>query len=209
MLKNKILKTNFSKILLLFFAFSGATCFIYEVVWLRPLQLIFGSTTYAISTMLTAFMAGFALGAFLFRNLADKIKTPALLFAVLQLGIGLYGLVILFLLKLLPIIYLAFLNFPGVQFFQFGLAFLVLIIPAILFGATWPVMNKAYVSSTSAGKDIGKLYSFNSLGGVLGSLCAGFLLMPIFGIRITSLFAVTINLLIALIIFIYLRYETE
>jgi len=206
MLENKIIKEkSIRKILLFAFVLSGLTCFVYEVVWIRPLQLIFGSTTYAVSTMLTAFMAGFALGAFLFRNWADKIKKPALLFAALQLGIGLYGLVILFLFKFLTPVYLYFLNFSGSQFFQFGLAFLVLIIPTTLFGATWPVINRAYIEVATMGRDIGKLYSANSLGGALGSLGAGFLLVPIFGIQVTSLFAVALNLLMATVVFIYAK----
>jgi spermidine synthase len=142
--ENKILKRNTLRTLLLFaFALSGLTCFIYEVVWIRPLQLIFGSTIYAVSTMLTTFMVGFVLGAFLFRNLADRSKNPAILFAGLEFGIGLYGLVILSLFKILPPIYLSLLGVSGFQFLQFGLAFLVLILPATLFGATWPVVNKA------------------------------------------------------------------
>ncbi|PIZ69412.1 MAG: hypothetical protein COY11_04540, partial [Candidatus Portnoybacteria bacterium CG_4_10_14_0_2_um_filter_44_20] len=103
----EILKRNNFKTLLLFaFAVSGMTALIYEVVWTRPLQLIFGSTIYAVSTMLTTFMAGFVLGAFLFRNIADRSKNPVMLFGFLELGIGLYGLVILSLFKILPSMYL-------------------------------------------------------------------------------------------------------
>jgi len=198
------------RILLLFaFALSGLTCFIYEVVWTRPLQLIFGSTIYAVSAMLTTFMVGFVLGAFLFRNLADRSKNPALLFAGLEFGIGLYGLVILSLFKVLPSIYLSFLGFPGFQFFQFVLAFLVLILPATFFGATWPVVNRAYVNLSDMGKDVGRLYSFNSLGGVFGSLGAGFLLIPLLGIQNTSLFAASLNLLIAITIFTYAKKNSN
>jgi predicted membrane-bound spermidine synthase len=207
--ENKILKRNTLRTLLLFaFALSGLTCFIYEVVWIRPLQLIFGSTIYAVSTMLTTFMVGFVLGAFLFRNLADRSKNPAILFAGLEFGIGLYGLVILSLFKILPPIYLSLLGVSGFQFLQFGLAFLVLILPATLFGATWPVVNKAYVDLAAMGKDIGRLYSFNSLGGVFGSLGAGFLLIPLLGIQ-TALFAASLNILIAFIIFIYVKQNKE
>lgn len=200
---------TFRTLLLFAFALSGMTALIYEVVWTRPLQLIFGSTVYAVSTMLTTFMVGFALGAFLFRNIADRSKNPVLLFALLEFGIGLYGLVILSLFKLLPSIYLSLLGIPGFQFLQFGLAFVVLILPATLFGATWPVVNKAYVNLSEMGKDVGRLYSFNSLGCVFGSLGAGFLLIPLFGIQNTSLLAASLNLLIAITIFTYARRKNE
>jgi predicted membrane-bound spermidine synthase len=59
------------------------------------------------------------------------------------------------------------------------------------------------------GKDIGRLYSFNSLGGVFGSLGAGFLLIPLLGIQSTALFAASLNILIAFIIFIYVKQNKE
>src|SRR3989338_2461352 len=150
------------KILLIAFTISGTTALIYEIVWSRPLQLIFGSTIYAVSTILTTFFVGFALGSFLFRNVADNTKNPEKLFSILQLGIGLYGLIILWLFKVLTPMYLS-LNLPILQFL---LLFIVIIMPATLFGATWPVINKAYIgiNTTQIGKDSGKLYAFNSFG---------------------------------------------
>ncbi len=201
---NKTLKRNGLRVLLTFaFTVSGMTALIYEVAWTRPLQLVFGSTIYAVSAILTAFMMGFVLGAFIFRNLADRSKNPALLFSGLAFGIGLYGLVIFSLFEILPSLYISLMDFPGFQFFQFLLAFLVLIIPASLFGATWPVIYKAYVDVAEMGHDTGKLYSFNSLGSTIGSLAAGFLLIPALGITNTSLFATFLNLSVAAIIFIY------
>ena len=192
-------------LILLAFTLSGFTALVYELVWIRPLQLIFGSTIYAISTILTTFMFGFALGAYTHRDLVEKSKNPALLFAGLELGIGLYGLIALYLFTILPSIYLSLLNIPGFQFLQFFLVFLVIIIPATLFGATWPVIAKTYSTIKNLGEDIGMLYSFNSLGAALGSIAAGFLIIPLLGITKTSLFATSLNLLIALIIFIIFR----
>jgi len=52
--------------LLLVIAFlSGAFSLIYEIVWTRMLTLLFGNTTYAVSTVLTVFMGGMALGSFI------------------------------------------------------------------------------------------------------------------------------------------------
>jgi spermidine synthase len=198
-------KFGMRQILLLAFAFSGMASLIYEVTWTRPLQLIFGSTIYAVSTMLTAFMVGFTIGAFLFRNLADRSKNPAKLFAVIEFGIGAYGLIIIPLFKTLPAVYLSLLMIPGFQFLQFALCFAVLIFPATLIGATWPVVNRAYAHLSELGHDVGLLYSGNSFGCVAGSLAAGFLLIPLLGITKTCLFAAGINLIIALIIFAKVR----
>ncbi|HLC88859.1 MAG TPA: fused MFS/spermidine synthase [Candidatus Nanoarchaeia archaeon] len=190
------------KILLIAFTISGTTALIYEIVWSRPLQLIFGSTIYAVSTILTTFFVGFALGSYLFRNIADNVKKPLALFGLIQLGIGLYGLMILGLFKALTPIYLA-LESSGFQSAQSVLLFLVLIIPATLFGATWPVINRAYVKIERRGEDFGRLYSFNSFGSFLGPILAGLVLIPWWGITNTSLFAASINIILGLLTLIY------
>jgi spermidine synthase len=203
---NKISKIiGLRKLLLLAFALSGATVLIYEVVWTRPLQLIFGSTIYAVSTMLTTFMVGFTVGSYLFRYRADKAENPALLFAWLEFGIGVYGLIIIPLFSFLPSLYLSLLGAPGFQFLQFALCFAVLITPTTLMGAIWPAINRAYAKLDVLGKDVGTLYSFNSFGCALGSLTVGFLLIPLLGITKTCLLAAFVNLLIALTV--YLRVK--
>jgi spermidine synthase len=202
----KLNKANkLRNVILLAFALSGMSALIYEIVWTRPIQLIFGSTIYAVSTILTSFMFGFALGSYSFRNIADKARNPLFIFAGIELTIGLYGFFVLGLFKILPSIYLFALNLPGFQFLQFILVFAVIIIPATLFGATWPIINKAYSNMEQLGGDTGLLYSLNSLGAVIGSLAAGFLLIPLFGIKKTSLLAASLNLLIAILIFVYLK----
>jgi len=192
---------NTRKILLILFALSGMTALIYEVVWSRPLQLIFGSTIYAVSTILTTFFIGFALGSYAFRNIADKTNNPIRLFAIIELGIGLYGIMILWLFKILPVIS----STAGEQFIQFALIFLVLIIPTTLFGATWPIVNKSYINLNKLGKDTGKLYSFNSFGAAAGSIIAGFILIPLLGIKTTSISVASLNIIIAIVILIKLK----
>lgn len=197
------------KWILIIFALSGMTALIYEVIWSRPLQLIFGSTIYAVSTILTTFFIGFSLGSYIFRNIADRTKNPLLLFAILEFGIGLYGLIILQLFKILPSIYLSLTNIPGIQFVQFFLLFLILVIPTTLFGATWPVVNKIYINSNKLGKDAGKLYSFNSFGSFIGSLAAGFILIPLLGIKTTTIFSASLNILIAILVFLFSKNMKE
>jgi len=190
------------KLLLLAFGLSGMTSLIYEILWSRPLQLIFGSTIYAVSTILTTFFVGFALGSYLFRHKADAAKNPVLLFSLLQIGIGIYGFFILKLFTILPQAYLS-LEISGLQFVQFGLLFLVLILPTTLFGATWPVANKAYIKGERVGKDAGLLYSFNSFGSSLGPLSAGFMLLPLFGITKTAILVASLNLVMGIGLFMY------
>nr|MBP9826559.1 hypothetical protein [Thermoanaerobaculia bacterium] len=75
---------------LLFFA-SGAAGLIDQVAWLRYLSLVFGNTTLATATLLAVFMAGLGLGAWLFGRLADRTPRPLTLYALLEVGIGLFA----------------------------------------------------------------------------------------------------------------------
>ena len=195
------------KLLLFAFMISGMSALIYEVVWARQLQLIFGSTIYAVSTILTTFFVGFAFGAFIIRNYADRTENPLKIFGLLQLGIGLYGLIILWLFKFLTLVYLPLIKIQGAQFVQFTIILLVLIIPTTLFGAIWPVISKNYINLNLLGEDTGKLYSFNSFGAGIGSVLAGFVLIPLLGIRMTSIFVACLNIIIAVIIFVKIKRE--
>lgn len=183
------------KILPVIFAISGMTALIYELAWSRLLQIIFGSTIYAASTIITTFLIGASFGAFLFRNLAEKTN-PIRMFALLEIGIGIYALVSILLFKAIsgPI---AEISSSSISFL---ILFLILIIPTTLFGATWPVLGKAYVHKDRVGKDSGTLYGYNSLGSFLGPIIAGFILMPILGIKETVITASVVNLLVGAII---------
>ena len=76
------------------FFFSGAAGLIYQVVWTRMLTQIFGNTTYAIATVLSAFMAGLAIGSYWFGKIADRGKNDFLLYGILEAGVGVYGFVV-------------------------------------------------------------------------------------------------------------------
>src|ERR1041385_9508221 len=91
-------------ILLCFFG-SGMSGLVYQVVWVRELVLVFGATTFAVSTVLTAFMGGLALGSLYFGRRSESISRPLRLYGWLEIGIGLYGLVVPLIFAALPVIY--------------------------------------------------------------------------------------------------------
>ncbi len=187
------------------FMLSGMASLIYQVVWLRPLQIIFGSSIFSVSTILVTFLGGFVLGSYLFRKIADKSDNPLELFASLEFLIGIYGIFVIALFGVVSYTYLPLYNIlPAVLFtpVQFLLMFAVLIIPTTLMGATWPVATKAYVKSLDeVGKGTAHLYSFNSFGSGIGSMGAGFLLMPVLGVSGSIVFAAAANLLAAALVF--------
>src|SRR5580765_2727720 len=76
------------------FFLSGASGLVLEMLWTRLLTLVFGSTTLAVSTVLTAFMGGLGLGSYLAGRFADRLKTPARAYAFIEASVGLYALVV-------------------------------------------------------------------------------------------------------------------
>jgi len=194
---------NFRKLLLIAFVFSGMAALIYELTWIRPLQFLLGSTVYTISIIFAVFMLGLALGSLIVSNHIDKIKNLPVAYAVIQLIIGLYGVLLLSIFNLLPKIYNALYglhtNFYLFQFMQFVLVFIILLIPTTLMGATFPIISKFYVKE-KIGKGIGEVYSANNLGAIIGSFATGFILIPYFGIKGSIIFAGLVNIIVGCLI---------
>lgn len=199
------------KFILLGFCLSGMAALIYEVAWARLLQLVFGTTVYAVSTMLTAFMAGLALGSWLVGRYTDRIRNHLLAFCLLEAGIGIYGILLIPIFSVLPYAYLGLFHafqssFRVFSFFQFLLCFVILLVPTTLMGGTFPVVSKIYTRRRDElGKDIGNIYSINNLGAVLGSFTAGFLFIPFLGVRNTIILAASLNIFVAILIAIQSR----
>ncbi|HEY2990586.1 MAG TPA: fused MFS/spermidine synthase [Candidatus Binatia bacterium] len=193
-------------ILFLCFFLSGATALVYEVVWMRMLTQIFGSTAYAVATVLAAFMAGLALGSYVFGRLAGTRRNLLRLYGILEFGIGLYGF-------LAPVFFRAARGIYGPLFwlyelsptifnlFLFFFSFILLVVPTFLMGATLPVLSQFFVRSFSRlGQRVGDLYGTNTLGAVFGCALAGYYLIPHLGLSGTVYTAAVGNLIIAAII---------
>src|SRR5437879_4011935 len=135
-------------ILLCFFA-SGMSSLVYQVVWVRELVLVFGATTFAVSTVLTSFMGGLALGSYYFGRRSERVTRLLRLYGLLEIGIGLYGIAVPLIFAALPSVYHSFWRWTQLPFFalsivRFLFATLVLIVPTALMGATLPVLASFY-----------------------------------------------------------------
>lgn len=199
-------------LLFLVFFFSGMSSLIYQVMWAREFGQVFGVHVFAISTVLTAFMAGLALGSLYFGKLVDKLNKPLLLFAILQIGLALFALSFPFLFRGLAASY-SFLikqssaGYWGAQMIRFGLSFLFLLIPATLMGGALPVIAKFLVRRLeNLGWNLGSLYSVNNLGAVLGCFLAGFVLIQTVGMGGAMMFGALINLVNAAIVLLMPRF---
>ena len=202
---------SFAFLALCFFG-SGLTALIYELIWLRRLQLTFGSTTYSMSTVLAAFMAGLGFGSYLVGRWVDRSRLGGIrIYAYLELGIGFFG---IFSLPLLWFAEVAFarsqsyleLGPGGASLLKFLFAFPVLAIPAGLMGGTLPALVRGLVQERGGlGEMVGKLYGINTAGAALGTALTGLLFIELVGLWSTIAVAVSINLGIGFIVLMRVR----
>ena len=191
-------------VLLCFFA-SGISGLVYQVIWVRELVLVFGATTFAVSTVLTAFMGGLALGSYYFGRRSETVGRPLRLYGLLEIGIGAYGLAVPLIFATLPIVYHSLLGWLQLPFFtlsivRFVFATLVLIVPTALMGATLPVLASFYSrDATRIGLRVGSLYALNTFGAVLGAAATGFVLIPTLGMNATTTTAASINIILGVV----------
>ena len=186
------------------FVLSGATGLIYEVLWARMLGLVFGATTLAVSTVLAAFMGGLALGSALAGKLARQIKRPLRTYGLMEIGVAVYALLVPLLFRLIDHVYVWIWQrlHPGYFSFslwRFVLSGLVLLVPTTLMGATLPVLAAAFVRSSRDSNSVTRLYACNLAGAILGTIAAGFLLLPALGVRTTILVAAVLNVIVGVI----------
>ena len=201
-------------LLLALFFLSGSAGLMYEVVWTRKLTLLFGGTTYAITTTVAAFMAGLGLGSYIAGRIAHRLSATGRAYGVLQLAVGVTALAVPLLLRTVEPLYRAIYS-PGagvglLTTVRFAGGMLVLMLPTTLMGATLPVLVR-YVTSRGrqVGQSVGVLYGINTLGAVGGTLAAGFILLPNVGMNATTYVAAGLNFAVGAAAFIFLRGRKE
>jgi spermidine synthase len=188
----------FLPIVLGLFAASGCAALIYEIVWFELLELVIGSSAISLGILLAVYMGGLCLGSLLLPRLVSERAHPFRVYAVLELGIGALGVVILFGLPLVGRVYTA-----GVGHGLGGLALrgavgaVCLLPPTILMGATLPAVSR-WVTATPRGLVwLGYLYAGNTAGAVFGCLLAGFYLLRIHDTAVATFTAAAVNAAIA------------
>jgi spermidine synthase len=192
-------------IIYLFFFLSGAAALIYEVVWVRSLSLVFGGSHLAVTTVLSVFMGGLALGSYLIGKRVGSHKKLLRLYGMLELGIAAFALLFVLLLKLYPWIYVPLAQIAVtsplyLSFLRVTFAFIVLIGPTTLMGGTLPVLSSLISTrAKTVGAHLSFLYGFNTLGAVTGVTAAGFVFLPNHSVGTTLTIAVLINVIVGIL----------
>ena len=187
---------------LAFFFVSGLCGLLYEVVWIRVAGTVIGNTTHAVGTVVGVFMGGLALGGWWGGRQADRRTGGKLLalYAMLEGGVALAAVAVPLLIgasePLFRFLWSAVPSLYGIL--RVILVGVLLLVPTTLMGATLPVLSRFLSSSIdAAGREAGRAYAINTLGGVLGTLAAGFWLVPDLGLRATTIVAAMLNLAIS------------
>ncbi len=193
--------SRFLPLLLVLFAASGCSALIYEIVWYQMLQLAIGSTAVSLGFLLASFMGGLCIGSLGLPRYLDRRNSgmhPLRIYAALEVGIGLLGIVVLYGIPLVDRVYVAGAEhgLPGMMLRGF-IATVCLLPPTILMGASLPALVR-WIESTPRGVSWwGLLYGGNTLGAVFGCLLAGFYLLRLYDMATATYVAAIFNFTVA------------
>lgn len=199
------------------FFLSGASSLVFQTLWSRLLSHVFGSSSIAVSSVVSVFMAGLGLGAYLFGRRADRLRDPLLLYALAETAVGIIALCVPQLLKADG--WLAQVNFTlrsqlgaasiGFMLARFACIVPILILPTTLMGSTLPLLARHFVDTHSdadeASRTVGRLYAINTAGAVIGVFASSFVLLPRFGVSTANAVAAGTNFALALLILVLRR----
>ncbi|NIM11767.1 MAG: spermidine synthase [Candidatus Aminicenantes bacterium] len=198
---------------LLVAALTGTASFLYEIGWIRMLCLVLGSSTHAFELMLSAFILGLALGGFFIRRRIDRCENVAKTLGFVQLTMG--GLALLTLLaydqtfnltgmvvKALPKTDQGYLLF---NFFSHGLSMLIMLPATICAGMTLPLITYFLISKGYGESSIGRVYSANTIGAIVGVVLGVHVIMPALGLKDVITIGGTIDIVIGLCLLWYVK----
>jgi spermidine synthase len=186
-------------VVLALFVASGAAGLIYQVVWSRELVLVFGNTTQAVATIVTAFMAGLGFGSLVGGRLADTSLRPLRLYGLVELAVAAMATLLPFAFSRLAEVYRgvwpSLVERPGqLAGVRFALALAAVAPATFLMGMTLPLLTRYLVRTLDeAGARLGELYAANTAGAMVGTLLGGFVLIEFLGLHLTSYLAVGLN----------------
>ena len=174
-------------------------------MWLRLLSLVFGVTVYAASTVLAGFMAGLGLGSLVAGRVAARVRRPLAAFGIAEILVGVTAFLTPFVLDQLTRLWVSMHDslpdsLAAITVIRFIVAFLVLIVPTSLMGATLPLVVKSAIAGDDrVGGKIGLLYAINTTGAIVGALTAGFYFISDLGVSRSFQIAAATNIAIGVI----------
>jgi spermidine synthase len=198
------------RLILVIFGFSGMAALAYEVLWSRILVFLLGSSIYSFSMILVVYLFGLTAGSFLFARHVDRVKKPLSIFAWLEIFIGLTALAGLALFQRLPFTAYMLNSNPVSYLTRNFLGTTVIVLPpTMLMGALFPLVVKIYARKLGTiGRQTGTVYAVNTIGAIIGSFLAGFVLIPLIGSKNSMLAVILLSTCCGLVL-LYLSIKEE
>jgi spermidine synthase len=201
------------RVLLAGFAVSGFAAMVYQITWTRALVLAIGSTTYAFTCILAAFILGLAVGSIAIARWVDRWKNPVLAFGVFEVLIGLVAVVIVPIHGRIPLVVQSlvaahYTQYATLLIWQFLLIIAVTFVPTFLMGAIFPLVIRALAADgDEPGATTGRVYLVNTVGTIAGSFLAGFVLIrsEVLGVQNSIILASVLNGLVGVALIVLAR----
>jgi len=183
---------------------TGLASFIYEIVWIRMLSLVLGSSFHAFELMLSAFITGLALGGLWIRRRLDRVADPVRFAGLVQVFMGLAALATIFVYHwtfdwmawALGVLQRNDSAYPLFNLFGDALAFAVMLPATFLAGMTLPLFTQVLLRGGRGEPAIGQVYAANTLGAIAGVLLAVHVLMPAVGLKLALVAGAAIDILL-------------
>jgi spermidine synthase len=177
---------------------SGVAALIYEVVWFQLMELVIGSTTVSLGMLLATFMGGLCFGSLALPRLVSTQRHPLRVYAVIELGTGILGILVLHLVPSVGGVYTAWSGY-GLKglLLRGAVAAACLLPPTLLMGATLPALSRQINTTDNGISWLGFFYGANIAGAVLGCLLAGFYLLRKYDVYAATYVAMAINFAMA------------
>jgi len=201
-------KPNAIKWWLLFALLTGLSSFIYEIVWIRLLSLLMGSSSHSFDQMLSAFILGLALGGLACRKLLARNFEPLKMLAFAQILMAFFAICTLY----FHVPFFSVMNeahqifnqtATGYAFwsiFKYVLAVLWMVPTSFFCGMTLPILTYWLVNKTGSEGFVGSVYGWNTIGTILGSIGTGIFLLPLLQLKGALMVGVFIDLLLGIVI---------
>ena len=201
-------KTHWPSVFLAASFFTGMASFIYEVVWIRMLSMVLGSSTHSFELMLSAFITGLALGGYWIRRKIDTLQDPIRFAGVIQITMGFFAFFTIFLYSRsfeLMSFFMSALDETSQGYILFtiashSIALLVMMPATICAGMTLPLFTYILLKQGNGEKAIGQIYSSNTIGAIFGVLFAVFIGMPLLMLKGSLLVGAFIDVIIGLVL---------
>ena len=179
---------------------SGAAALVFETLWFHQAGLAFGNSVWASSLVLSGFMAGLALGSLLVARYGTHLRQPLVIYSLLEGVVAVTGVLLVLTLPRLGSVFAPWFGSLSDELWalnalRLSASFLLLLLPSTAMGATLPLVTRVlFADEPNFGRVIGRLYGWNTLGAMLGTLAAAGPLIGVLGIRGAALVAAGLNL---------------